>query len=52
MAQLSLMVAVTVLLVIQKEVFITLGCKILAKLIHNTGNPYNLVFGNHRLYLI
>ena len=37
------------LLVLQKEVFLTLGCKILAKLIHNTENLYNFVFGNHRL---
>lgn len=40
------------LLVFQKEVFLTLGCKILAKLIHNTENIYNFVFGNHRLYVL
>lgn len=49
LAQLPLAVAVTVSFIFQTKVFLTFGCKILAKLIHHTENFYNFVLGNHRL---
>ena len=48
LAQLPIAVAVMVLPICNKEVFLTFGCKILAKLIHNTENFYNFVLGNYR----
>ena len=49
-AQPSFSIAMRVFLVFQKKVFLTFGCKIIAKLIHDTENLYNFVFGNRRLY--
>ena len=49
-AQSSFSITVRVFLVFQTKIFLTFGCKIIAKFIHDTENLYNFVFGNHRLY--
>ena len=48
-AQSSFSITVRVFLVFQTKIFLTFGCKIIAKLIHDTENLYNFVFGKTSL---